>query len=68
MRDGRPLAASVSAGRLSQDLLVYRFDPYSNAYELFFQGPIGLTEDTISETTHTVNVTASDYRALWLAA
>ena len=61
--DGRSQQASALQ-ELSQDLLVYRFDPYSNAYELFFQGPIGLTEDTISETTHTVNVTASDYRAL----
>jgi hypothetical protein len=28
-----------------------------------FRGPIGQTQDTISETTHTVNVNAADYRA-----
>jgi hypothetical protein len=43
---------------------MYRWNPLTAKYECFFRGPIGRTEDTVSETTHTVNVTAADYRAM----
>jgi hypothetical protein len=66
--DGRsPQCALIQ--ELSQDLVLYRYNPYSNypysgSYEVFFRGPIGLTEDSISETIHTVNISATDYRGL----
>jgi hypothetical protein len=62
--DGRnPAAASLA--ELSQDLVVYRWNAITAAYECIFRGPIGHTQDTISETVHTVNVQAADYRAMW---
>jgi hypothetical protein len=61
--DGRsPGAASLQ--ELSQDLCLYRWNPAVGAYQILFRGPIGHTQDTVSETTHTVNVQAADYRAL----
>jgi hypothetical protein len=60
--DGRsPQAALVQ--ELVQDLVVYRFDPAYGGYVILFRGPINRSQDTISETTHTVNVAAADYRA-----
>jgi hypothetical protein len=61
--DGR---SSQLAGlqELSQDLLLYRWNPLTARYECLFRGPIGRSQDTISETTHTVNLNASDYRAM----
>ena len=65
--DGRSSQA-IGLQELSQDLLVYRWDPYygsSGQWSLYFRGPIGHSQDTISETTHTVTVQAADYRAMW---
>jgi len=64
--DGRsPQCATIA--ELSQDLVLYRWNPYKNypnsgAYDLLFRGPIGRTQDTVSETVHTVNISAVDYR------
>jgi hypothetical protein len=61
--DGRsPQCAGIQ--ELSQDLVLNRFNRRTNFYECWFRGPIGRSEDTISETVHTVNVAASDYRAM----
>jgi hypothetical protein len=49
---------------LSQDLVLYRWNPVGGAFECLFRGPIGRTQDVISETVHTLTVTAADYRAL----
>lgn len=60
--DGRSPQASTLQ-ELSQDLSFYRFNPINGHYDCWFQGPIGRTMDTISETVHTVTVNAADYRA-----
>jgi hypothetical protein len=61
--DGRS-GQAAAVQELSQDLLLYRWNPVTAAYQIYFRGPIGRTQDTISATTHTVNIAASDYRAM----
>jgi hypothetical protein len=61
--DGRsPQCAALA--ELSQDLVFYRWNTATRAYDCLFRGPIGRTEDSISETTHTVNVAAADLRSM----
>jgi hypothetical protein len=47
---------------LTQDVVCYRTDPYGTT--CMFRGPVGDTEDQLTDTSHTVNVTAADYRAM----
>jgi hypothetical protein len=61
--DGRSPQAS-QLQELSQDLCLWRWDPTTWTYQIMFRGPIGRTEDTVSATTHSVNVAAADYRAM----
>jgi hypothetical protein len=57
-----PAAATLQ--ELSQDLVLYRWNPYAAAYQVMFRGPVGHTQDVLGETTHAVNVAAADYRAM----
>jgi hypothetical protein len=61
--DGRSSSAA-QLQELSQDLCVYRWNPLTAAYVILFRGPIGHTQDDIGETTHTVQIRATDYRAM----
>jgi len=61
--DGRS-AQCAQIQELSQDVVLYRWNRITGAYEVFFRGPIGHSEDSISETTHTVTFQAADYRAM----
>ena len=61
--DGRSASAAYLQ-ELSQDLILWRWNPINSRYDIMFRGPIGVSEDTISETTHAVNVQAADYRAM----
>jgi hypothetical protein len=60
--DGRS-AQCASIVELAQDLVVYRWDPVDGFYQCLFRGPFSRSQDTLSETTHTVNFAAADYRA-----
>jgi hypothetical protein len=61
--DGRSSSAA-QLQELSQDLVIYRWDPVAGANSILFRGPIGHTQDVVGETTHTVNINAVDYRAM----
>jgi hypothetical protein len=62
--DGRS-ASAPTIQELSQDLFAYRWNTATGQQDMMFRGPIGTTRDTISETTHTLEVAASDYRAMY---
>lgn len=61
--DGRaPTCALIQ--ELSQDVCVYRWNPYTASYEILFRGVVGHTEDAVGDTNHTVTVQSTDYRAM----
>ena len=55
---------TVGIVELAQDLLMYRFNAVSGLYSCVFRGPIGRLDDAITDTTHTLTISAGDYRAL----
>jgi hypothetical protein len=61
--DGRSLEGALMA-ELTQDVVALRWNPVTAAYDIAFRGPIAQIEDVLSETVHSVNVTAGDYRAM----
>jgi hypothetical protein len=57
-------AEGTAIQELSQDLAWWRFNVDVGAYEPYFRGPIGHSEDTLDGTAHTLNLQAADYRAM----
>jgi hypothetical protein len=56
---------AIQLKELTQDVVVYRWDPVNLVYVCYFRGPIARIEDQLSETVHTVTVHCADYRAMF---
>jgi hypothetical protein len=61
--DGRSQAA-LYIGELTTEVMAWRHDETTDTEALMFRGVVAQSQDSVSEQSHTVNVTAHDYWAI----